>query len=81
MRLLNNSSRVYFCRVPAEKTIAFHTLGCKLNFAETSSIGRALEKDGFRKVNFEDAADVYVINSCSVTQNADKECRHLVRRI
>ncbi|PUZ29543.1 tRNA (N(6)-L-threonylcarbamoyladenosine(37)-C(2))-methylthiotransferase MtaB [Chitinophaga parva] len=63
------------------KTVAFHTLGCKLNFSETSTISRLLENDGFIKTDFESAADVYVINTCSVTDNADKECRHLVRRI
>ncbi|MBC7948956.1 MAG: tRNA (N(6)-L-threonylcarbamoyladenosine(37)-C(2))-methylthiotransferase MtaB [Chitinophagaceae bacterium] len=63
------------------KTIAFHTLGCKLNFAETSSLSRLMETEGFEKKPFEELADVYVINTCSVTDNADKECRHLVRRI
>lgn len=63
------------------KTVAFHTLGCKLNFSETSSISRLLEKEGFEKKEFDDQADVYVINTCSVTDNADKECRQLVRRI
>ena len=63
------------------KTVALHTLGCKLNFSETSSIGRLLENDGFKKRNFDEVADVYVINTCSVTDNADKECRMLVRRI
>jgi threonylcarbamoyladenosine tRNA methylthiotransferase MtaB len=63
------------------KSVALHTLGCKLNFSETSSIGRLLEQDGFIKKDFEDVADVYVINTCSVTENADKECRQLVRRI
>ncbi|MVT11523.1 tRNA (N(6)-L-threonylcarbamoyladenosine(37)-C(2))-methylthiotransferase MtaB [Chitinophaga tropicalis] len=63
------------------KTVAFHTLGCKLNFSETSSISRLLEQDGFVKTEFEGQADVYVINTCSVTDNADKECRQLVRRI
>jgi threonylcarbamoyladenosine tRNA methylthiotransferase MtaB len=64
-----------------KKTVAFHTLGCKLNYSETSAISRMLEDEGFQKKNFEDVADVYVINTCSVTDNADKECRHLVRRI
>ncbi|AWO00529.1 tRNA (N(6)-L-threonylcarbamoyladenosine(37)-C(2))-methylthiotransferase MtaB [Chitinophaga alhagiae] len=64
-----------------EKSVAFHTLGCKLNFSETSTISRLLEKDGFVKKDFDDLADVYVINTCSVTDNADKECRQLVRRI
>ncbi|MFM2339229.1 MAG: tRNA ((6)-L-threonylcarbamoyladenosine(37)-C(2))-methylthiotransferase MtaB [Bacteroidota bacterium] len=63
------------------KTVAFHTLGCKLNFSETSSISRMLVQEGFEKKAFEDVADVYVINTCSVTENADKECRQLVRRI
>ena len=63
------------------KTVALHTLGCKLNFSETSTIGRLLENDGFEKINFNEVADVYVINTCSVTENADKECRMLVRRI
>jgi threonylcarbamoyladenosine tRNA methylthiotransferase MtaB len=63
------------------KTVALHTLGCKLNYAETSAIERLLEKDGFVKKEFTDEADVYVINTCSVTDNADKECRQLVRRI
>ena len=63
------------------RTVAFHTLGCKLNFSETSSLSRMLENEGFEKKEFDDKADVYVINTCSVTDNADKECRHLVRRI
>ena len=63
------------------QTVAFHTLGCKLNFSETSSLSRLLEKDGFEKKSFDEHADVYVINTCSVTENADKECRQLVRRI
>lgn len=63
------------------KTVALHTLGCKLNFSETSAIGRLLETDGFVKKDFSEIADVYVINTCSVTDNADKECRLLVRRI
>lgn len=63
------------------RTVAFHTLGCKLNFSETSSLSRMLETEGFEKKSFDDLADVYVINTCSVTDNADKECRQLVRRI
>lgn len=65
----------------ANKTVAFHTLGCKLNFSETSTLSRLLEKEGFEKREFDQPADVYVINTCSVTDNADKECRYLVRRI
>jgi threonylcarbamoyladenosine tRNA methylthiotransferase MtaB len=63
------------------RTVAFHTLGCKLNFSETSSLSRILESEGFEKKSFDDQADVYVINTCSVTDNADKECRAIVRRI
>ncbi len=63
------------------KSVALHTLGCKLNFSETTSMGRMLEKEGFIKKDFQDIADLYVINTCSVTENADKECRQLVRRI
>jgi len=63
------------------KTVAFHTLGCKLNFSETSTLSRLLESEGFDRRDFDEQADVYVINTCSVTDNADKECRHLVRRI
>jgi threonylcarbamoyladenosine tRNA methylthiotransferase MtaB len=64
-----------------QRTVAFHTLGCKLNFSETSTLSRQLEADGFLKKEFDDQADVYVINTCSVTDNADKECRQLVRRL
>jgi len=64
-----------------KKSVAFHTLGCKLNFSETSTLSRLLEAEGFEKKDFTDKADVYVINTCSVTDNADKECRMLVRRI
>lgn len=64
-----------------KRSVAFHTLGCKLNFSETSTLSRMLEQDGFEKKSFDDFADVYVINTCSVTDNADKECRQLVRRI
>ena len=55
------------------KTVAFHTLGCKLNFSETSTIARLMVEKGFSKVDFSKPADVYVINTCSVTENADKE--------
>ncbi|MGZ3882520.1 MAG: tRNA (N(6)-L-threonylcarbamoyladenosine(37)-C(2))-methylthiotransferase MtaB [Flavisolibacter sp.] len=64
-----------------QRSVAFHTLGCKLNFSETSTLSRQLEAEGFLKKEFDDTADVYVINTCSVTDNADKECRQLVRRI
>lgn len=63
------------------KTVAFHTLGCKLNFSETSSIARSLLQAGFVKRNFDESADVYVINTCSVTENADKECKQIVKSV
>src|SRR5436190_24051612 len=63
-----------------QPTVAFHTLGCKLNFAETSTIARNLKENGYSKVEFENAADVYIINTCSVTENADRECRAVVRK-
>ncbi len=63
------------------QSVAFHTLGCKLNFSETSTLSRQLEKEGFEKKAFTEKADIYVINTCSVTENADKECRQLMRRI
>lgn len=62
------------------KTVAFHTLGCKLNFAETSTIARQLIGAGYKKVDFDEPANVYVINTCSVTDNADKECKYHVKR-
>ena len=62
------------------KTVAFHTLGCKLNFAETSTIARQLIGAGYEKVDFDSPAQVYVINTCSVTDNADKECKFHVKR-
>jgi threonylcarbamoyladenosine tRNA methylthiotransferase MtaB len=60
--------------------VAFYTLGCKLNFSETSTIARLFEDGGFAKVDFEDKPDVFVINTCSVTENADKKCKQLVKR-
>lgn len=63
-----------------EKTVAYYTLGCKLNFAETSTISRQLTEVGYKKVEFTDKADVYVINTCSVTDSADKECKLIVHR-
>ncbi len=61
------------------KTVAFHTLGCKLNFSETSAIARLFAEKGFVKKDFTEAADVYVINTCSVTENADKETKSIVK--
>lgn len=62
------------------KTTSFYTLGCKLNFSETSTISRDLEEDGYAKIDFELGADIYIINTCSVTDQADKKCRNIVRK-
>jgi threonylcarbamoyladenosine tRNA methylthiotransferase MtaB len=61
------------------KKVAFYTLGCKLNYSETSTIGRQFTNAGFETVDFTEAADVYIINTCSVTENADKKCRKVVK--
>lgn len=63
----------------ATKKVAFYTLGCKLNFSETSSIGRIFRDAGYEVAQFTDQVDVYVINTCSVTENADKKCRKVVK--
>ncbi len=62
------------------RTVAFHTLGCKLNFSESSTLARSLEEAGYARVRVEERPDVFVLNTCSVTENADKECRRHVRR-
>ena len=62
------------------KKVAFYTLGCKLNFSETSTISRLFEDAGIAKVRFEEQPDIYIINTCSVTENADKKCRQLVKK-
>jgi threonylcarbamoyladenosine tRNA methylthiotransferase MtaB len=61
------------------KKVAFYTLGCKLNYSETSTISRMFEEKGYRKVEFTDTPDIFIINTCSVTENADKKCRKIVR--
>ncbi|REC61137.1 tRNA (N(6)-L-threonylcarbamoyladenosine(37)-C(2))-methylthiotransferase MtaB [Chryseobacterium pennae] len=63
-----------------QRTAAYHTLGCKLNFAETSTIARQLTDAGYDKVSFDEKANIYVINTCSVTENADRECKLHVKR-
>ena len=63
----------------AQKKVAFYTLGCKLNYSETSAIGRLFEDKGYQKVEFTDSPAVFVINTCSVTENADKKCRKVVK--
>lgn len=62
------------------QSVAFHTLGCKLNFSETSTIARQFRSAGWKRVEFTEVADVYVINTCSVTENADRECKMVVNR-
>lgn len=62
------------------KKVAFYTLGCKLNFSETSTIARGFEKGGYAKVDFDEHADIYIINTCSVTDNADKKCKQIVKK-
>lgn len=62
------------------KKVAFYTLGCKLNFSETSTISRLFDDAGYAKVDFEETPDIYVINTCSVTENADKKCKQLVKK-
>ena len=66
--------------MPTTQTVAFYTLGCKLNFSETSAIGRQFEERGFQKLPFEAGADLYVINTCSVTDHADRKCRKVVQQ-
>ena len=63
-----------------KKKVAFYTLGCKLNFSETSTIARNFQDEGFDRVDFEEAADIYVINTCSVTENADKQFKQIVKK-
>lgn len=63
----------------AMKKVAFYTLGCKLNYSETSAISRKFEEKGYRKVDFTDSPDIFIINTCSVTENADKKCHKIVR--
>lgn len=62
------------------KKVAFYTLGCKLNFSETSTIARSFQDEGFDRVDFEDIADIYIINTCSVTENADKQFKQVVKK-
>ncbi|HKJ49467.1 MAG TPA: radical SAM protein, partial [Christiangramia sp.] len=62
------------------KKVAFYTLGCKLNFSETSTIARSFENEGFERVEFSEKADIYVINTCSVTENADKRFKTIVKQ-
>lgn len=72
---------MYFCIMEViDRSVAFHTLGCKLNFSESSSLQNMTEEVGMQTVPFSEKADIYVINTCSVTENADKKCRNLIKR-
>ncbi len=83
--MISTEAAFWFCLfnltiVATPKTVAFHTLGCKLNYSETSSIGRLFEGAGYAEVPFKESADIYVINTCSVTDFADRKCRKTVRK-
>jgi threonylcarbamoyladenosine tRNA methylthiotransferase MtaB len=71
--------RTFAAYLKTMKKVAFYTLGCKLNYSETSSIGRMFEQKGYSKVEFNETPDIFIINTCSVTENADKKCRKIVR--
>ncbi len=75
------NSKPYLCiAMSAKTTIAFHTLGCKLNYSETATISRNMPEYLYSRVGFDQVADIYVINSCTVTKNAEKRCRELIRK-
>lgn len=74
-----SNNNLYLCALKMNKKVAFYTLGCKLNYSETSTIGRLFNQAGFDTVDFTDTPDVYVINTCSVTENADKKCKKVVK--
>ena len=69
----------YLC-IMKQKTVAFHSLGCKLNFSESSEIGRHLQEEGYNPVDFRETADVYVVNTCTVTETAERKCRQAIRQ-
>ena len=64
-----------------KRRVSFHTLGCKLNFSESSTIARQFEEGGFVRVGANEESDICVINSCSVTEHADKKCRNIIRKL
>ena len=64
-----------------ERRVSFHTLGCKLNFSETSALAREFAEGGYVRVGAQEQADICVVNTCSVTEHADKKCRNLIRRL
>ena len=67
--------------MPAPKKVSFHTLGCKLNFSETATIARQFEEGGYLRTRHAAEADICVVNTCAVTEHAEKKCRNLVRRL
>ena len=77
---LNLGTRIKNTRMNHIKKVAFYTLGCKLNFSETATIARGFSNEGFERVNFSEKADMYVINTCSVTENADKRFKTIVKQ-
>ena len=77
--MTNTVACSYADYIPYMKKVAFYTLGCKLNFSETSTIGRMFTDNGYKKVEFHEQADVYIINTCSVTDHADKKCKKVVK--
>lgn len=76
----DSKNRDYFCSMNPYQKVAFHTLGCKLNFSETSTIARSFEDAGYARVGFDEFADIYVINTCSVTENANKKTRYFINK-
>ena len=77
---IGNIFAALFRNMSTPRTVAFHTLGCKLNYSETSALARLFEDNGYMPVKFEEEADIYVLNTCSVTEQADRECRKIVRQ-
>ncbi len=69
-----------FLHMQFQRKVSFYTLGCKLNFSESSTLARGFEEAGYARVAFDEEPDVFVINTCSVTENADKKCKQLVRK-
>ena len=76
---LNHTFAYTLGQIKGLKKVAFYTLGCKLNYSETSTIGRMFEKKGYQKVDFSETPDIFIINTCSVTENADKKCKKIVK--
>src|SRR6201996_9858194 len=79
LQLSNLSTKIRTFAPQMSRKVAFYTLGCKLNYSETSSIGRLFNNAVFETVDFTATPDVFVINTCSVTENADKKCRKVVK--